>query len=164
MTVQTNTTDRDFLESQIEHFNRILAFLARRTQDPDHAQVLALDVLRTAWAAEAGPDGPGFNTLLVAAAGTAAAAANRADAALAQQDSVSGAVASLGSADREILRLVYWDNVSMAELAGFLGCSISTAGRRLGRAYGKAERRLRRLGRPPVGRGLRTLLRKRGPR
>jgi DNA-directed RNA polymerase specialized sigma24 family protein len=71
--------------------------------------------------------------------------ANGVDHAAARSASDAGAIASLRPRDRQILRLVYWDQVSMAELAEYLDCSIAEAGRRLDRAFRHAERRLRRV-------------------
>lgn len=123
---------------------RILAAVARRTGDPQYARAITVDAYRAAFTAPEGVT-PRFGSLLAAALDAANKAVNDADKATARNASDAGAIASLRSSDRQILRLVYWDQVSMAELAEFLDCSIAEAGRRLDRAYRHAERRLRRV-------------------
>jgi hypothetical protein len=120
---------------------RITAAVARRTGDLHYARAVTVDAYQ---AAMTGPGGatPGFGSLLSAALDAAAEAANNVDQAAARTPSDAGAIASLRPYDRQILRLVYWDQVSMAELAEYLDCSIAEAGRRLDRAYRRAERRL----------------------
>ncbi|MCB5283413.1 MULTISPECIES: sigma factor-like helix-turn-helix DNA-binding protein [Micrococcaceae] len=127
-----------------EDFRRIVAALTRRTGDPDYAVTLTADVFRTAWAEDRTGTTVGYCSLLSLALRAAAAAVRDADAAAARQPSDAGAIASLRVRDREVLRMVYWDELSMAELAEFLGCSMAQAGIRLDRAYRRAERRLQR--------------------
>jgi Sigma-70, region 4 len=123
---------------------RILAAVARRTGDLQYAKAITADAYR---AASTGPEGatPGFGSMLATALGAATKVANDMDEAAAYTATDAGVIASLRPSDRQILRLVYWDHVSMAELADYLGCSIADAGRRLDRAYRLAERRLRRM-------------------
>ncbi|WP_309073254.1 sigma factor-like helix-turn-helix DNA-binding protein [Paenarthrobacter sp.] len=127
-------------------FQRLSLFLARRTGDPDYAQTLAMDSLR--WASgqeQAGVDVP-FGSLLAVSAGTAAAAIADRDKALAGQKSMAGIVAGLPREEREVLRLIYWDHLSMGELADFLNCTMARAGVLLHKAYRHAQRRAKRLG------------------
>lgn len=126
-------------------FQRLSLFLARRTGDSDYAQTLAMDALR--WAScqkQAGVDVP-FGSLLAASAGPAAAAIAERDKALAGQKSMAGIVAGLPREEREVLRLIYWDHLSMGELADFLNCTMARAGIVLDRVYRHAQRRAQRL-------------------
>ncbi|MGM9473437.1 sigma factor-like helix-turn-helix DNA-binding protein [Pseudarthrobacter sp. YS3] len=127
-------------------FDRISLFLARRTGDADYAQVLATDALRWALSqSQAGIDVP-FGVLLAASSRPAAAAIRERDNEVAQQESIAGIIASLRPVEREVLRLVYWDQLSMGELADYLGCSMRRAGALLDKAYRHADRRAQRLG------------------
>jgi DNA-directed RNA polymerase specialized sigma24 family protein len=58
---------------------------------------------------------------------------------------MAGIIASLCPKEREALRLVYWDQLSMGELADYLGCSMTRAGALLDRAYRHAGRRAQRF-------------------
>ncbi|GAB5080594.1 RNA polymerase sigma factor [Arthrobacter sp. AD-310] len=127
---------------------RIAQAVARRTGDAGYARALALDVYRAA-APPGGESEPGLGTLLSMALQAAGRSIRDIDRTLAREASDAGAIASLRPSDRETLRLVYWDRLSMAELAECLGCSIAQAGRRLDRAYRRAERRLRALADTP---------------
>lgn len=122
---------------------KLMAAVARRTGDPDYARSLALEVYRSAAPPGEPGEPPGFATLLGIALKAAACLTAESDKAVARQASDAGAVASLRPSDREVLRLVYWDRLSMAEVAECLGCSITQAGRRLDHAYRRAERRFR---------------------
>lgn len=135
----------DSLAGDVESFQRLNVFLARRTGDADYAQILALDAIR--WAGSRAQEGTvvPFGSLLAASLRAVAETIRERDAAEARQDSMAGVIASLPSAEREVLRLVYWDEVSMAELADFLGCSMARAGALLDRAYRHAERKALRL-------------------
>ncbi|QCO99623.1 sigma-70 family RNA polymerase sigma factor [Arthrobacter sp. 24S4-2] len=124
-------------------FHRLSLFLARRTGDADYSQVLAMDAFR--WAQSQTQDVP-FGALLAASARPAAAAIRERDNEVAQQASIAGIIASLRPMEREVLRLVYWDHLSMGELADYLGCSMTRAGALLEKAYRHADRRARRLG------------------
>ncbi|MGO4589688.1 sigma factor-like helix-turn-helix DNA-binding protein [Paenarthrobacter sp. 2TAF44] len=127
-------------------YQRLAIFLARRIGDMDYAQVLTTDTFR--WAvsqAQAGIEIP-FGALLAASARSAAIAIRDNDKAVAEQVSMAGIIAALHPVEREVLRLIYWDQLSMGELADYLGCSISHAGALLDRAYGHAEDRAKNLG------------------
>lgn len=126
-------------------FERLTMFLARRTGDTDYAQILATDAFR--WAtgqAQEGIDVP-FGTLLAAAVRPAAAAIRDKDDEVAQQESIAGIIATLRPVEREVLRLVYWDQLSMGEVADYLGCSMARAGALLDKAYTHTERRATQL-------------------
>ena len=127
-------------------FHRLSLFLARRTGDADYAQVLAMDAFRWAQSqTQEGIDVP-FGALLAASARPATATIRERDNEVAQQESIAGIIASLRPLEREVLRLVYWDQLSMGELADYLGCSMTRAGALLDKAYRHADRRAQRLG------------------
>lgn len=131
-------------------FHRLALFLARRTGDADYAQVLALDAVR--WArgqTQEGHDVP-FGSLLAASLRPAEETIRARDSAVATEQSMAGVIAALGPVEREVLRLVYWDHVSMGELADFFDCTMSRAGALLDRAYRSAQRRATRLGNIPA--------------
>lgn len=127
----------------VKLFDRVSAALTRRTGDGDYAQMLVLDAFRVAWhrAQDEGAEIT-LGTVLSLAMGPAAIVMQDRDAQMARQRTAAGVIASLPMHEREILRMIYWDQLSMAELADYLGCTIGQAGRRLDRAYRKAERRL----------------------
>src|SRR5687767_9342299 len=138
--------DSGFSREHVELFDRVSDVLTRRIGDGDYAQLLVLDAFRIAWRRAQDDDAEiTFASLLALAMGPAAILMQDADTRTARHSTPAGVIASLRPHDREILRMVYWDQLSMAELADFLGCSIGQAGRRLERAYRKAERRMLRL-------------------
>jgi RNA polymerase sigma factor (sigma-70 family) len=145
--------DSGFTGEHVELFDRVSAVLTRRTGDGDYAQMLVLDAFRVAWrrAREEGAEIT-FPSLLSLAMEPAAVLMQDADAQTARQRTAAGVIASLPAPERELLRMIYWDQLSMAELADYLGCTIGQAGRRLDRAYRKAERRLLRLEHSSEGR------------
>jgi RNA polymerase sigma-70 factor (ECF subfamily) len=49
----------------------------------------------------------------------------------------------LGESDRELIRLVYFDELDRAEIAEMLDCSVNSAYVRLHRALGRLERILK---------------------
>jgi RNA polymerase sigma factor (sigma-70 family) len=63
-------------------------------------------------------------------------AADHADG-IAEQALVAAAFDRLGEADREILRLVEWEQLSLADVGRVLGCSVPAATMRLSRARGR---------------------------
>lgn len=127
-------------------FHRLTLFLAWRTGDTDYAHILAMDAFR--WARSQAQEGNTvpFGTLLAAAARPAAVAIRERDNQLAQQKSIAGIIAALPRVEREVLRLMYWDQLSMGELADYLGCSIARAGLILDKAYRRAEHVMTRAG------------------
>lgn len=138
--------DSGFSGEHVELFVRVSDVLTRRIGDGDYAQLLVLDAFRIAWRRAQEDDGEiTFASLLALAMGPAAILIHDADARTARNSTAAGVIASLRPHDREILRMVYWDELSMAELADLLGCTIGQVGRRLERAYRKAERRMLRL-------------------
>lgn len=138
--------DSGFSGEHVELFRRVSDVLTRRIGDGDYAQLLVLDAFNIAWRRAQEDDAEiTFSSLLALAMGPAAILIQDADARTARHSTAAGVIASLRPHDREILRMVYWDQLSMAELADFLGCTIGQAGRRLERAYRKAERRMLRL-------------------
>lgn len=138
--------DSGFSGEHVELFVRVSDVLTRRIGDGDYAQLLVLDAFRIAWRRAQEDDGEiTFASLLALAMGPTAILIHDADARTARNSTAAGVIASLRPHDREILRMVYWDELSMAELADLLGCTIGQVGRRLERAYRKAERRMLRL-------------------
>lgn len=133
--------DSGFTGEHIELFERVSSALTRRTGDRDYAQMLALDAFHVAWhrAHDEGAEIT-FASLLSLTIEPAATRVQEKDARTARQRTAAGAIASLRMSEREILRMIYWDQLSMAELAEYLECTIGQAGRRLARAYRKAER------------------------
>jgi RNA polymerase sigma factor (sigma-70 family) len=63
-------------------------------------------------------------------------AADHADG-IAEQALVAAAFDRLGEADREILRLVEWEQLSLVDVGRVLGCSVPAATMRLSRARGR---------------------------
>lgn len=127
-------------------FHRLTLFLARRTGDTDYAQVLAVDAFR--WARGQVQEGIDvtFGALLAASARPAAVAIRERDKQIALQESMAGIIAALRPVERDVLRLIYWDQLSMGELADYLGCSMARAGSILDKAYRHAARRAIRAG------------------
>ncbi|MBP2269297.1 DNA-directed RNA polymerase specialized sigma24 family protein [Pseudarthrobacter sp. PvP004] len=128
---------------------RTLTAVAQRTGNLQYARTITLDIYRRVLSEQEGA-GPEFGSMLSTALKAATHMSDDVDRAAADDTlSDSGVIASLRPADRQLLRLVYWDHLSMAELADYLDCSIAEAGRRLDRAYRRAEKRLRRASHPP---------------
>ncbi|HEY9356662.1 MAG TPA: sigma-70 family RNA polymerase sigma factor [Arthrobacter sp.] len=139
-------TNTGFPGEHLELFDRVSDVLSRRTGDGDYAQMLVLDAFRVAWhRAQEDSTEITLGSVLSLAMGPASVVIQDKDAQVARERTAAGVIASLPVQQREILRMVYWDQLSMAELAEYLGCTIGEAGRRLGRAYRKAEYRLLRL-------------------
>ena len=153
------------------HRAAVVAYFRRRLAYPDDALDAAAEVFAVVWRRLDGvPDGAELpwiygvcrrvllNTRrsarrresLVAKASSIVArpAEDPAGEALARSELVLvlAAVDQLPSRDRELLRLVAWEQMTPAELAVVLGCSAHAARQRLYRARRRLERRLGRSG------------------
>ena len=54
-----------------------------------------------------------------------------------EYDEVGAALATLGDDDREVIRLRAWEELSVPQIAGVLGCSLSAAEKRVSRAWSR---------------------------
>lgn len=140
-----------FIAVHKESYPRVYRFVRRRVESAEVAEELAADVFRVAW--QKWGDGLRADTawLFTVARNLIGNAYRSRDRQLALQEKLrsaselrSGAesedlvvhdvMAALRENERDILQLAYWDEMSMAEIAGVLGCSESAARVRLHRA------------------------------
>jgi RNA polymerase sigma-70 factor (ECF subfamily) len=148
-----------------ETYDRVLAFALRRT-DADAAQDVAAETFAVAWRRlDVVPDEEPIGWLLGVArnvlshqhrsSGRRAALDTRiqlttptasGDPAqdVADLDALGRAFAALGEREREVLRLVAWDELEAPEAAAALGVSVGTFQVRLHRARKRLERELER--------------------
>lgn len=143
--------ERAFIAVHKESYPRVYRFVRRRVESAEVAEELAADVFRVAW--QKWGDGPRADTawLFTVARNLIGNAYRSRDRQLALQEKlrsaselrsgaesedlvVHGVMAALRENERDILQLAYWDEMSMAEIAGVLGCSESAARVRLHRA------------------------------
>lgn len=75
---------------------------------------------------------------------------------VAEQERVRGALAQISEADRELVTLVAWDGLSLADAAEVLGCKASTARVRWMRARNRLAQILDVDDAPPTGPGAAT--------
>ena len=142
-----------FITLHKDCYPRVFGFVRRRVADTELAQELAADVFRVAWQKwdEAGAAEPAW---LFAVARNLLGNAYRSherqqalhlrlresstaiDTHTADEgnDGVDHAKAALREKDRDVLQLAYWDELSIAEIARVLQCSVSAAKVRLHRA------------------------------
>lgn len=140
-----------FISLHKDCYPRVFRFVRRRVTDPELAQELAADVFRVAWQKwdDAGVLEPAW---LFAVARNLLGNAYRSherqqalhfrlmeSASVIEADGegnelVEHAMAALREKDRDVLQLAYWDELSIAEIAGVLQCSESAAKVRLHRA------------------------------
>ncbi|AJT43104.1 hypothetical protein UM93_12185 [Psychromicrobium lacuslunae] len=131
---------------------RVLAYIRRRVSSDDTAEELVADVFRIAWQKIDDHEEPGIGWLLSIARnviGNEYRGRKRAQQLqlrlqevqrLQQQDHnaenelVAAGLQFLREAEREILMLAYWEDLSLAEIGLILKCSESAAGVRLHRA------------------------------
>lgn len=144
--------EQAFIELHDQHAARVYGYIARRINDAHRAEELAADVFRIAWEKQL-PEPPGIGWLLATARNVLgneykgrrrwqelferlAEEARNQDATTAgdQRSVVAAVLMKLRDKDRDILMLSYWEDLSGAELAAALGCSVSAAGVRLHRA------------------------------
>lgn len=154
------TREHQFIAMHSEHFGRVYRYIAYRVNDSPRAEELANDVFRIAWEKDF-PEAPSPGWLIATArnvVGNEYRGRERkqrlterlqAEARLSAQsggDDERAAVAEillqLNDKDREVLMLSYWDDLTTAELAETLNCSVSAAGVRLHRARKAFARRL----------------------
>lgn len=159
-----------FTDAYAAHYDAVRRYCYRRTRDADAAEELAQEVFLTAW--RRGGERPRsiLPWLYGIARGTLAnrwraqhraaptvplpdgdlgeaAASAGADESVPMRLDVEAALRSLAEADQEILRLVAWEQLDLAEAAAVLGCRRATAAVRLHRAR---RRLLRALDPPPA--------------
>lgn len=146
------TRESDFQALYTEHYAKVYTYLAYRLHDKQRAEELAVEVFGIIW--EKGlPSRVGVGWLLATARkltaneyrtrerGRALNRRLREEAILAAQGqdgsealAVLEALGKLKDKDRELLMLSYWDELTTAELAEYLDCSVYAAGVRLHRA------------------------------
>jgi RNA polymerase sigma factor (sigma-70 family) len=141
------------------NYSLILTTCERRLSDRKAAEDATAEVFRVAWErAVAGQElslpwlyGVARNvvgreyrrtrrtpTLFMEAAATGVEGSASSDRAL----EVRAALSRLGPAQRELLFMAYWEDLSPTEMAEILGCSVPTLWVRLNRARGALRRRL----------------------
>ncbi|AXJ10696.1 RNA polymerase sigma factor [Arthrobacter sp. PM3] len=140
-----------FIAIHKDSYPRVYKFVRRRVESAESAEELAADVFRVVW--QKWDDAPRTDIawLLTVARNLIGNAYRSRDRQEALQDklrnaavvrfgddsenvAVQDAMAALREKDRDILQLAYWDELSIAEIAGVLGCSESAAKVRLHRA------------------------------
>jgi RNA polymerase sigma-70 factor (ECF subfamily) len=140
-----------FIAIHKDNYPQVYRFVRRRVESVELAEELAADVFRVVW--QKRDDAPRTDTawLLTVARNLIGNAYRSRDRQEALQDkvrsaavvrfggdsdnvAVQDALAALREKDRDILQLAYWDELSIAEIAGVLHCSESAAKVRLHRA------------------------------
>ncbi len=160
-----------FEEAWRNHSSAILAYAARRTRDPEDAADVLADTFLVAWRRLSDlPDEPEARLWLFAVARKVLANQHRTELrrgalteTLIQQtasltaaflrpqaedrrsEQLAAALASLPEADREVLLLAGWEELSAAQIAVVLGCSAPTARVKLHRARRRLADRLEAL-------------------
>lgn len=129
----------------------VFRFVRRRVESPEVAEEIAADVFRVAWQKWGDEPRTDIAWLLTVARNLIGNAYRSRERQQALQEklraaavrsfgdgsdnlAVHDAMAGLREKDRDILQLAYWDGLGMAEIAGVLQCSESTAKVRLHRA------------------------------
>ncbi|UVJ41004.1 RNA polymerase sigma factor [Arthrobacter sp. CJ23] len=145
--------EHEFLALHTQHFTRVYRYIAYRIQDQSRAEELAADVFRIAWQKRSA-DAPGIGWLIATARNvlgneykgrrrqqqlrerleSEARLRQDSDAGSTVRQEVAEVLTQLSERHREVLMLSYWDDLTTAELAESLGCSVSAAGVRLHRA------------------------------
>ena len=151
--ISTSRTDKDFRLAFDRHYRDILAY-AKRRSSPTDAEDLAAETFTIAWRrwTSAPPDairpwlfGIARNVLAnnrrgsrrqdrLAAKMTSVSETSSTDPSYGEHQEVDQAMAGLRPADREIIRLHCWEELSVSEIAVVLGCSANAASIRLYRA------------------------------
>ncbi|MFC9353950.1 RNA polymerase sigma factor [Arthrobacter sp. NPDC057013] len=143
--------ERAFVAVHRDSYPRVYRYVRRRVESPELAEELAADVFRVAWQKWQDQPHPDIAWLLTVARNLIGNAYRSRDRLVALQaklrasaelrsgaDSedlrVHDAMAALRDSERDILQLAYWDELSMAEIAGVLQCSEAAAKVRLHRA------------------------------
>lgn len=145
--------EQAFIDLHTQHSARVFSYIACRINDRHRAEELAADVFRIAWQKQLS-EPPGIGWLLATARnviGNEYKGRRRrqelvdrlADETRSQtpeegntgeRAAVAGVLMQLRERDREVLMLSYWDDLTTAELAQALECSLSAAAVRLHRA------------------------------
>lgn len=148
-----------FIAIHKDSYPRVYRFVRRRVESAELAEELAADVFRVVW--QKWDDEPRSDTawLLTVARNLIGNAYRSRDRQQALQDrlrsvavvrfgdgsenlAVQDALAGLREKDRDILQLAYWDELSIADIAGVLHCSASAAKVRLHRARGAFRKQM----------------------
>lgn len=145
-----------------EHYERVLRYVVRRIADAETAKEVTAECFVTAWR-KFDPDDPFPITWLYRTArnhlGNAYQKRERerllldavAEGARSQGPDdevllVAEAMRLLAEADREALRLTYWEGLSAAEVGAVLGCSEQAAWKRISRARALVKAHLEKAG------------------
>ncbi|MDZ4092225.1 MAG: sigma-70 family RNA polymerase sigma factor [Arthrobacter sp.] len=140
-----------FIAIHKDSYPRVYRFVRRRVESAEVAEELASDVFRVVWQKWDEEPRTDLAWLLTVARNLVGNAYRSRDRQQALQDklraaavvsggedsgnvAVQDAMAQLRDKDRDVLQLAYWDDLSMAEIAGVLQCSESAAKVRLHRA------------------------------
>lgn len=140
-----------FIAIHKDSYPRVYGFVRRRVESAELAEELAADVFRVVWQKWGDAPRTDLPWLLTVARNLIGNAYRSRDRQEALQDklrnaavvrfgddsenvAVQDAMAALREKDRDILQLAYWDELSIAEIAGVLGCTQSAAKVRLHRA------------------------------
>jgi RNA polymerase sigma factor (sigma-70 family) len=143
--------ERAFIAVHQESYPRVYRFVRRRVESAELAEELAADVFRIAWQKWGDEPRTDIAWLLTVARNLIGNAYRSRDRMLALQEkvrtaaglhsatesedlAVHDALAALRDSERDILQLAYWDELTLAEIAGVLQCSESAAKVRLHRA------------------------------
>jgi RNA polymerase sigma-70 factor (ECF subfamily) len=140
------------------HYPQVVRYVLRRLVDPDAAAELAQEVFVIAWRRRAEVPDRQLPWLYGVARRVLANHWRARQAAPVRVDEeqlsiaidehsvadrltdIRRALATLSEADQELLRLIGWEELSLAEAAAVLGCSRATAAVRLHRARGRLAR------------------------
>lgn len=140
-----------FIAVHRDTYPRVYKYVRRRVESPELAEELAADVFRVVW--QKWHDQPHADIAwlltvarnlignayrsrdrLVALQAKLRASAELRSGAESEDLIVHDAMAALRDSERDILQLAYWDELSVAEIAGVLRCSEAAAKVRLHRA------------------------------
>jgi RNA polymerase sigma factor (sigma-70 family) len=140
-----------FIAVHRDSYPRVYRYVRRRVESPELAEELAADVFRVVW--QKWHDQPHADVAwlltvarnlignayrsrdrLVALQAKVRASAELSSGAESEDLVVHDAMAALRDSERDILQLAYWDELSVAEIAGVLQCSETAAKVRLHRA------------------------------
>jgi RNA polymerase sigma factor (sigma-70 family) len=140
-----------FIAVHRDSYPRVYRYVRRRVESPELAEELAADVFRVVWQKWHDQPRSDIAWLLTVARNLIGNAYRSRDRVVALQAKLrasaelrSGAesedlvvhdtMAALRDSERDILQLAYWDELSVAEIAGVLQCSMAAAKVRLHRA------------------------------
>ena len=148
-----------FIAVHRDSYPRVYRYVRRRVESPELAEELAADVFRVVWQKwhdEPHADIAWLLTVarnlignayrsrdrLVALQAKLRASASLRSGAESEDLAVHDAMAALRDSERDILQLAYWDELSVAEIAGVLQCSEAAAKVRLHRARAAFRKQL----------------------